>query len=214
MADFDINSFINALKNGLFDNMPLEDEEKFNAKHKKRHSRMREIALEQNTIIPIGSDKIYFELGNPQAEKDYPFYHILEQAEVISKRWRGTKGTLGSQASIADLGSRDYGQWTMKTNKNGKTTMFQEYSKNVRGKRSKVGGATRTITDSRGREMKINRESKYYVNKHYHYIENILETFLLDQLANEFNLKRKRTSINDSAEANMIDFNAMLPMVI
>ena len=212
MADFDMNSFINALKSGLYEKMPLENETNFFRKHRNRSGRMRDIALLNNPIIPIGSDIVYFELGNANAEEETPQYHILQQAQVITKRGRATKITKGSQASIADLGSRDYGQWSIKTNKKGQTSMFQEYNKNVRGSRSKVGSAQRTITNSEGKEMKINRESKYYVNEHYHYIENILDGFLLDQLANEFNLTRKRTSIEDSIEANMVDFGALLPV--
>ena len=212
MADFDMNSFINALKSGLYEKMPLENETNFFRKHRNRSGRMRDIALLNNPIIPIGSDIVYFELGNANAEEETPQYHILQQAQVITKRGRSTSITKGSQTSIADLGSRDYGQWSTKTNKKGKTSMFQEYNKNVRGSRSKVGSAQRTITNSEGKEMKINRESKYYVNEHYHYIENILDGFLLDQLANEFNLTRKRTSIEDSIEANMVDFGAMLPV--
>lgn len=203
MADFNMESFINFLKNGLYDLMPRES------------GRMRDIALLDNPTIPIGTNSIYFELGNGKAEEETPHYHILQDAQVITKKGRATKITKGSQSSIADLGSRDYGVWTAKTNKKGKLTMFQEYNKNVRGSRSKVGSAQRTITNSEGKEMKINRESKYYVNEHYHYIENILEKGLLDQLASEFNLTRsKRTSIEDTFEANMVDFGALLPMVI
>jgi hypothetical protein len=203
MADFNMESFINSLKNGLYDLMPRES------------GRMRDIALLDNPTIPIGTNSIYFELGNGKAEEETPHYHILQDAQVITKKGRATKITKGSQSSIADLGSRDYGVWTAKTNKKGKLTMFQEYNKNVRGSRSKVGSAQRTITNSEGKEMKINRESKYYVNEHYHYIENILEKGLLDQLASEFNLTRsKRTSIEDTFEANMVDFGALLPMVI
>ena len=212
MADFDMNSFINALKSGLYENMPLENETNFVAKHRNRSGRMRDIALLNNPIIPIGTNSIYFELGNGKAEEETPQYHILQQAEVITKRGRATSKAKGSQSSIADLGSRDYAQWSIKTNKKGKTSMFQEYNKNVRGSRSKVGSSQRKITNSEGKEMLINRESKYYVNEHYHYLEKILDGFLLDQLASEFNLTRKRTSIEDSVEANMVDFGAILPV--
>ena len=48
--------------------------------------------------------------------------------------------------------------------------MFQEYNKNVRGSRSKVRFSVKErLPNSEGKEMKINRESKYYVNEHYHY---------------------------------------------
>ena len=214
MADFNMESFINFLKNGVYDLMPRESDTDFFTKHRNRSGRMRDIALLDNPTIPIGTNSIYFEIGSGKAEEETPQYHILQDAQVITKRGRATKITKGSQSSIADLGSRDYGVWTAKTNKKGKLTMFQEYNKNVRGSRSKVGSAQRTITNSEGKEMKINRESKYYVNEHYHYIENILEKGLLDQLASEFNLTRKRTSVEDTFEANMVDFGALLPMVI
>ena len=86
MADFDMNSFINALKSGLYEKMPLENETNFFRKHRNRSGRMRDIALLNNPIIPIGSDIVYFELGNANAEEETPQYHILQDAQVITKR--------------------------------------------------------------------------------------------------------------------------------
>lgn len=214
MAEFEMNAFIEMLKLGIYNKMPLEKESDFNRKHKNRSGRMRDLALSQNSVIPLGTDKVYFEIGNDKAESETPQYHILEQAEVIAKAGRGTKKTKGTQNDISNLGQRNYAIWTVKTNKKGKTSMFQEYNKNVRGKRSKIGKSQREIIGNDGKTTIINKESKYYVNEHYQYIEKILDGGLLDQLATEFGLIRKRTSIVDTPDSNMLNFGElMLPMI-
>ena len=57
-----------------------------------------------------------FEIGNDYAEENYPYYHILEDAEVIRKRGRGTSKSKGSQAQIEKLSQRDYGPVTKACN--------------------------------------------------------------------------------------------------
>lgn len=197
---FDIRDFTETLKNALYDKMPNETESSFLAKHKKRSGRFRDIAFGNNPILPIMGNGYYFELGNTQAEVETPQYHILEDAEVIRKRGRGTATSRGSQANI-DPRERDYGQWTItKSKKTGETNIFQEYRKNVRGQRSKLSKAQRITVGTDGAKVVINKDSPYYENIHYHYIEKSLEGGILNELYSKFNLKKGRTKIDMTEE--------------
>lgn len=134
-------------------------------------------------------DIVTFDIGSESLERIHPYYHILEDAPVIRKKNKGTEKTLGSQAKIEDLGKRDYGRVSF----NGKT-FSKEYSRNVRGKRNRLDSVDHYITDSRGHVKRVNRESNSYQNVHYRYIERILDSGILELLANENDMKLMRKS--------------------
>lgn len=184
---FNTYDFAQTLKNELAKNFPRDTGE------------MVENALVRNPIMRFGNTCI-FEVGSYHAEKNVPYYHILEDAQVISKSGRSTASSRGSQANISELGKRDYGIISKSRSNN----IFQEYRKNVRGSRSKVGKAQYYEWTTNYKRYVVNRESKYYVNIHYHYIERALETKVLDRLANTFNLKRTRTKIDNTITANVM----------
>lgn len=206
--EFNVKDFTTKLKDKLYQYMPYESSIQEERKHKNRRGHFRDLGFKNNPTIPLGTNSYYFELGNQLVEEKYPQYHILEDAEVIYKRGKGTETSKGSQASITNLGSRDYGIANIRVakNKKGKTVsiLTQEYRKNVRGQRSRANKATRYITDYNGRLYQINRNSRYYKNEHYHYIEEILDGKydILSDIAREFNLKRKRTQISSSIADN------------
>lgn len=193
MEDFNLDDFAKSLKQRLIDFMPTDTGE------------MKTNALGLNPIMSIGDMKV-FEIGSARAEREVPYYHILEDAQVISKRGKGTKRTKGSQDTIATKSKRDYGQVTIKINSKGNQSIYTEYRKNVRGNRSLVEKATKKIKyrDINGeiRSITKNADSKYYFNEHYHYIENELDNIVCDLLCQEFNLKlgRKKT---DNSEVEM-----------
>jgi hypothetical protein len=73
-------------------------------------------------------------------------------------------------------------------------TFTKEYSRNVRGKRLGLSNISHYVVDGNGEVKFINREANSYLNTHYHYIEKMMnEQGILDILANEFGLTRKRT---------------------
>ena len=107
MAEFSLQGFTNSIRQNLYDNFPYENDETKMMKHLKRPLHIRDIALG----LPYMSGNMFiFEIGNDYAEENYPYYHILEDAEVIRKRGRGTKLSKGSQAEISKLSERDYGR--------------------------------------------------------------------------------------------------------
>lgn len=195
MAEFNLTDFIEFLRAEMYKQMP------YDAENDGDH--MRDKAFMVNPVNKINDNTFVFVIGNEESERKFPHYHILEDAEVISKRGKGTKQTKGSQDTVADLGKRDYGRIAYKLDKNGNRSIFYEYRKNVRGKRSKVQKAQRYAEwqdDGTNKRYLVNRESKYYVNIHYHYIERMLDGGILDALASHFGLKRKRTQITDTIE--------------
>lgn len=198
--EFEIGAFTNTLvdlflESPLFPNLKGEymsnwgimqtDEQK----HPNRHpTHLKDAA--QNCI---NSTKLYsegmitFDIGNEDMEKQHPYYHILEDSPVIRKRYRATQKTAGSQAKIQDVGKRDYGrvEW------NGKT-FTKEYSRNVRGSRNRIESVSHWITSSNGEKKFVNRESNSYANIHYHYIERILDSGILNALAEQYGATLKR----------------------
>lgn len=200
--EYDLGTFTRYLKSLLYDKMPFDKDNLH--PHANRNFHMRDLALGQNNVIPVGLNSMYFEIGNDIAEEKAPYYHILEDAQVIRKAGFGTKKSKGSQAFIKDKGKRDYGQatFTITNNSKGrKINPYYEYRRNVRGKRSLVGNATQRVIDENGVVTKINRESKYYFNIHYNYIERGLET-ITNILAHQFDMKLQRTKIDYSEEYN------------
>lgn len=190
MAEFSLQAFTNSIRQNLYDNFPYESDEMAIAKHKKRPLHIRDIAF---MYLPTtqGENSIMFEIGSEYAEEYYPYYHILEDAQVIRKRGKGTKGSRGSQAEIKELGKRDYGRIIF----NGKT-YSREYRKNVRGSRSRLGTATKVVVGSNGKVYRVNPNANYYANKHYQYIERTLNN-VLPWIANEYGMRMGRTEITD-----------------
>lgn len=194
---FDILTFTNRLKelfteSPLFPNAPeyYENEwghrQLYSEKHKDRQPPKLKTAVIQcmaDTTLKE-QDTITFDIGSESLERMHPYYHILEDAPVIRKKNKGTEKSLGSQAKIEDVGKRDYGRVSF----NGKT-FSKEYSRNVRGKRNRLDSIDHYITDSRGHVKRVNRESNSYQNVHYRYIERILDSGILDTIAQEQDLK-------------------------
>ena len=199
---FDILTFTNRLKelfteSPLFPNAPeyYENEWGHRQLNSEKHKGRQPLKLKTAVIQCIADttlkeqDTITFDIGSESLERMHPYYHILEDAPVIRKRNKGTEKSLGSQAKIEDVGKRDYGIISF----NGKT-FSKEYSRNVRGKRNRLDSVDHYITDSRGHVKRVNRESNSYQNVHYRYIERILDSGILELLANENDMKLMRKS--------------------
>jgi len=198
--EFDIRRFVNSIRIDLYRNFPYMKNESLNSsKHKKRPLHIRDVAFMNNPLEFINDNMFAFEIGNETAETNYPYYHILQDSEVINKRGRATGKTRGSQSNV-EVSKRDYGKITF----NGKT-FTKEYQRNVRGKRSRAGKATRWVGDTL-----INKEAKYYLNVHYNYIDRILDS-VLPFIAQEYGMKLKRkekTSLADEYIQEVDDIGA------
>lgn len=195
----DIYQFAKDIADIVVENIPLEEQAIFERKHKKRSDRLRNVARAEMKIVPVGNNIYVYELGSENLEEKFPHYHILEDAYTIKKRDRGTKKSKGSQAEVSDLKKRDYGieKVTYKKQANGsyRRYSYQEYRKNIRGKR-KPKIKTEIVVDKKTGETKEINVSNSYVNKHYHYIENTLD-IQLPILAQKYGLKMKRVQIGD-----------------
>ena len=216
MEEFDIKNFGEALKEGIVVAIPVEPQFIAKQKHGNLKTNPRN-TLQLNEQVrhefrnPLQMQNLmtyYFDLGSERLETIYPYYHILEDSEVIHKRDKGTKSSKGSQATITNLGQRDYGRVEHKVifkDGKGKTSYYQEYRKNVRGKRSALKKETFKVVNDDGvieyREKVVGtKSSTVYINKHYHYIENNLENWLIGSLNTMFGLKRKRNQASDLLE--------------
>lgn len=187
--EFTIQAFTNRLRELMYTRFPYEPDAIKQKKHKKTPLHIVDVAFWKNPVITIDENTLTFDIGNEESERTYPYYHILEDAPVIRKRGKGTAKTRGSQAKVEDKGKRDYNRVTW----NGKT-LTKEYSRNVRGKRLNLSKISSYVVDGNGEVKFINREANAYFNTHYHYIEKMMnEQGILDILANEFGLTRKRT---------------------
>ena len=205
---FDILTFTNRLKelfteSPLFPNAPEYYENEWGNRqlNSEKHKGRQPLKLKTAVIQCIADttikeqDTITFDIGSESLERMHPYYHILEDAPVIRKRNKGTEKSLGSQAKIEDVSKRDYGRVSF----NGKT-FSKEYSRNVRGKRNRLDSVDHYITDSRGKVKRVNRESNSYQNVHYRYIERILDSGILDTIAQEQDLKLMRKPNTGLAE--------------
>ena len=205
---FDINVFTSRLKelfvdSPLFPNMPENYVNEWGVvqSDREKHKGREPLKLKDAVISSMANSTIFveneisFNIGNEQMEKTHPYYHILENAPVIRKRGKGTDKSRGSQAKIEDVGQRDYERVSF----NGKT-FTKEYAKNVRGKRNRINNVTHFITDSKGNRKMINREAGAYQNIHYMYIERILDSGILNTIAEEQGLKVMRKSNTGLAE--------------
>ena len=201
---YSMDAFTRYLKSLLYESMPYDKENIHAKKHADRNWHMRDLALGNNIVIPLGTDSMYFEIGNEDSELRAPYYHILQDSQVIHKAGFGTKKSLGSQAFVSDPKKRDYGQVSFTISTEKKTNRqrlnpYHEYRRNVRGTRSLIGNATQKVIKEDGNVVKINKESKYYVNIHYDYIGRNLE-WIVKQLAREFDLRLGRTKLDYSEE--------------
>lgn len=205
---FDILTFTNRLKelfteSPLFPNAPEYYENEWGNRqlNSEKHKGRQPLKLKTAVIQCIADttmkeqDTITFDIGSESLERMHPYYHILEDTPVIRKRNKGTGKSLGSQAKVEDVGKRDYGRVSF----NGKT-FSKEYSRNVRGKRNRLDIVDHYMTDSRGNVKRVNRESNSYQNVHYRYIERILDSGILDTIAQEQDLKLTRKSNTGLAE--------------
>ena len=151
-------------------NMPYDEN-----KIKRKRPHMRDIALGTATLY--GDDGAIFRIGNAEAELKAPQYHILNDAKYIHFPYKGTKKSKGSQALVVNKSQRDYGQWQSRTTKGGTQVIAQEYrGRNYRGARANI---------------KYTENKQYYENKHFNYIENILDK-LVPILASEMGGMFKR----------------------
>lgn len=198
--EYTIEAFVDRLKELFTDSsiFPYMEQDYYfdgytqsdSSKHPKRSPQHLKDAVKEcfESSTSKQTDMITFEMGSEKMEKMHPYYHILEDAPVIRKKYRGTEKSKGSQDKISDVSKRDYGivEW------NGKT-FTKEYSKNVRGSRkSVIENSTSRAYKKNGSWYLKNRESNTYVNTHYKYIEKILDSGILETLAKEFNMTLKR----------------------
>ena len=130
----------------------------------KKTGEMIRISLLNNRIDSKTTIKeTHFKIGNDNAEKKVPYYHILEDAQRISYPNRGTKKTKGKQVSLP-AEERDFSQ--------------ARYRRELRFK---------------SEEEKKSYEDNSYINKHYHYIEKIIKNACIDFAhKNNFKLKITR----------------------
>lgn len=168
--EYSIDEFVATLREMMYDNFPLEPDKVNDSKHPNRKGKhMRDIAF-KDLPITVNLETRTFDIGSPMAEAIVPQYHILQNSEVIKKRGRGTTTSKGSQDKEQNLLMRDYERifW------NGKT-YSKEYTKNVRGSRSKASKISAPKLRYRNGEY-IPMQSNSYVNVHYRYIDRILDT--------------------------------------
>jgi hypothetical protein len=202
--EYTIDSFVARIREVMYDNFPYFPDEKLyrsswgvmqdnKAKHKGRTDHIRDVAF-MNLPITTNLETRTFDIGSEYAELVYPYYHILQDSEVIHKRNQATKRSKGSQDKISDKSARDYGR----VNWNGKT-YTQEYKKNVRGGRSKK---TKRLIYIRGEYYEYGKDDTY-VNIHYHYIDRILDS-TLPWIAHEFGMKISRKVDTGLEEENAL----------
>lgn len=222
MSTFEINAFSRRLielflGSNLFPYMKgntyvtkngrVQDEK---VKHKNRDPRHLRTATRHSIDNSYVSSEnlVTFDIGNEQMEIMHPYYHILQDSPYIRKAGMSTTKTRGSQAKI-EKGKRDYNivSW------NGKT-FTQEYRRNVRGSRSRLAKVSHWEQDSSGNNVFVNRESNTYANIHYQYIDRILDSGILKDLASEFGLKTQRKSdsglVDEFATSLGLDISTIL----
>ena len=131
----------------------------------------RNVALRNNFITVVSPDVQVFELGNETAERTAPQYHILEDAKQIANPGRGTAKSKGSQARIADKAKRDYSVEVPVANK---TTTTQEYRPSFKEGRRTYSNS-QNLLEQKWLYDQPKSGSKFRYNRHYAYIERILE---------------------------------------
>ena len=150
------------------------------SKHSKRpqpRDLRSQISNSISSSFVMGENFATFDIGNEQMEKNFPYYHILQEAPTIRKAYKSTVKTRGSEygKSAKEI---DY----ERVHWNGKT-FTKEYQKNVRGSRVNLS-KTQMHLDGQF----INEGSIQYLNMHYKYLDRIADE-VANTLASEFNLK-------------------------
>ena len=153
--------------------------------NQRRKPHMKDLAMGQNTPgIAITPTSYYFEIGNTNAEKRTPHYHILEDAKIIRNPYQGTKESRGSQANIRPRGKRDYSVGTFDST----GTFVSEYRPSfAKGRRSYDLIGDKQWKKENNRKF-FKTQNKFRYNEHYAYIERILEKELPD-VASALSLK-------------------------
>ena len=194
-----LNAFAKDIRDLMIDNIPVESDADFLKKHIKRGKKLFQAVAGDSSsqVIPIGLNSYAFELGSPNLEQNFPHYHILEDAYTIKKRGKGTATSKGTQDKVAKE-NRDYGGWTVSTNINKKTgeksySVYQEYRKNVRGKRKPK--EKYKLVNKNGTQM-FETSSSSYVNRHYHYLEKTFDKGL-PYIAQKYQMRMGRVQINN-----------------
>jgi hypothetical protein len=131
----------------------------------------RNVALKNNFITVVSPDVQVFELGNETAERTAPQYHILEDAKVIANPGRSTKKSRGSQGLISNKAKRDYSVEVPVANK---TTTTQEYRPSFKEGRRTYSNS-QNLLEQKWLYDQTKGGYKYIYNRHYAYIERILE---------------------------------------
>ena len=201
MIEYSIDSFVTQLRNAMYDSpiFPYENDAINDKKHKYRPDHIKNVAFRANSTIFVDENTRTFDIGNYVAEREYPYYHILQDSPAIRKRGRANEKTRGSQASVKDLGQRDYNKISF----NGKT-YSKEYAKKINQKRKlEIDNATYFVNGK-----KYNRHAIEYKNIHYKYIDRVLDS-VIPQVASLFGgraLRKQVTSLEeDYNESNMIE---------
>lgn len=173
-----IHEMVNFLSTRLKEDMEMNAKFPFDTKTPKEDRRkphMKDLALKPNVTYILSPEMHYFELGNENAERQTPHYHILEDAKIIRNPYKGTKKTLGSQRTIKDRSKRDYGQFVITQPSGGGYRITQEYRQNIL---RNYDGTLKAKTQPREyrKRQKVSDINKrnYRYNKHWQYIERIL----------------------------------------
>jgi hypothetical protein len=160
-------------------------------KEKRKKDHMKETVYNNKPVI-VSPDIQYFELGNDVAEEKTPHYHILEDAKIIRMPNKGTKKSKGSQRVIADKAKRDYGQFTYVASKTYGYQAIQEYRQNMtRNYDGTIKSRTQPREFSKRKKVSDINKRNYRYNKHYQYIERMLDP-ITRGLAIETNTKLKK----------------------
>ena len=205
MAEFNLYAFSSSLID-LFTNSTLfpYSQDPYMTKNwkvqdiKEKHKGREPLHLKDAVIKSIANSHTFgenmqtFDIGSEQMEVMHPYFHILQDSPYIRKRGMGSAKTRGIQAKV-EPAKRDYN----KISWNGKT-YSREYARNVRGSRNRQWQVSRWVGMTY-----INRESKEYLNVHYKYIDNILDS-IVSELASSYGLRVMRKKDSGLEE----DYNA------
>lgn len=195
--EYSLDILTEMIRQTLYDNFPYDVK---SGKH------IRDVAFYDLPVISVdfGTDPYrMFNIGSDYAEENAPYYHILQDAQYIRKSGFGTKKSKGSQAKVEEISKRDYGR----IKKNG-PTFSKEYHKELRGMRNtkKLMEAT-VVCQMDGKTYRINKDSEYYLNVHYNYIDRALDEGL-QVVADTLGLKLRRkidTGLEDEYKLQQVE---------
>jgi len=185
--EFTIGAFVDSLRKIIYDNFPYKEKPDYNPsgtlKHPKHPKMIRDVAFYDIPIMVEDYNIIAFDIGSDESERDYPYYHILNEAPTIRKKGKGTSKTKGSEMRITNPSERNFTRVSMTTK-----GYKREYDRNIRGKRNMlIKNATRK--DESG--DRINPNANSYENVHYRYIPRMIDN-AIPSLCLEFGLISKR----------------------